>query len=250
VNERLIPNLSTREAFRFGWNKLGVVLIEGWWLYLAVFIAGVGLAAWGASDTRLQTEPIEWIAGIAALGAATRYAFPSFRLSIRTVLGAIAVDLLCIGAMLVLLPTPFVVALLAHAPAVLLVYVVLLPVGIWASVKFACAQAFYTLRSGEGTTSVFGAIRESWFFLSDENWLRGIGLPLLICLVAALPPAIAGFTVFWLFAKASPMAVTVVAAALYYAGSITSAVWMQISLIALASTELSATNLGRESPTP
>jgi len=225
-----------RESFSFGRRSLAAVLYENIWFYVGVLALGVALTTWATSYGKFQTISVEWIAAIGSLGAAARYALPSFRMTPRAVWSVFVIDLAGPAIGVLLVGGPIALMLLTRVWIIGLVLFVTGPVGIWAAAKLACAPAFYALHRDE-KGSIFEALRESWYFVSDENWMRAFGLEFCIGLVAAAGPAIVAMIVYLNVAKSQPFVAVIVAATIYYAGSIPAAVWAQISLLAFATSK-------------
>jgi hypothetical protein len=234
---RIISTPSLKTALAFGWRNLGNVLAENALFYLALFTGCVMLSAWAATGGIYRTSSFEFTAGIAALGAATRSADPTFRMNSRVAADVIKIYILVVGSIFITLAIPFTLARLVHDSWPRMLIFLEAPVVIWAGVKLTAAPAFYTLRFHEGTT-VLQALRESWFFVSDANWARVMGCQMIASLVFGFIPGLIAAFVTGLWATSHTVQAAAIASACVSLGAIPACAFSTSAVVALASTTL------------
>lgn len=228
--KRLLDEPSLGSAFRFGWNALAGMLSEHFWIYAAIAIGGALMATFISTPSNYRHESIEWIATFPALAAAVRFARPDFRMDWRIVVGIVGLWALIVGiGAAVFVPLWLLMRSFPIAGAFL---ALLLPFAIWIFGKLTLALPYYVL-ADETERGIRDAIVESIDTVSGGFWWTVIGVAICIGLVCTTVPTVVADTIMKGWGDAS-LAAKIFATLIYYAGAIPEVVWIQASLVALA----------------
>lgn len=230
----MLRRLKPGDAWDYPWRRMPAILRDNGVLFTVLFICGVVWTIWSSTPQSFHTVYIEWIAGIAALGAAFRGLQPTYRMRPSTIgwifafyLGASLLASLLIGL-------PGILLLFAHqyTLAVTWLLTLLIPM-IWIGVKLLATPAFFVLHESEGGT-ISNAIKLSWQRISGERWLRLFSIQVVIGLCCMLFVALLSLPLFFVLRGFLGVAPTCV----YYAIALPAAAFsMTATLAVAASTE-------------
>jgi hypothetical protein len=240
----LIPERSFGAAFAFGRRAIVRMLLEHWWYYALVMLAGslwtasIGPAFWDVPSS-VPTQ-YTWFIGMLpyfpALAAAARLANPSFRLTARSVF-AVAVIYFATYASLAI-SNRFILPLLSTKPTMSIFALQALTVTgsllyYWIETKVALAPAMYVLFESRGE-SIADAFRDSWGAVAGSRWWQLFWLSICIAVICLAGPLVLDPLIVHAWGRYNPFGVSFLAGLFNYAGSIVAAVWSQASLVAFA----------------
>lgn len=207
------------DLYVFGWRHLGAALREHPWFYVPLaLIAGASVTV-NQPVAQFVAGNIDALAIFPALAFATRLARPSFKMGTREVLGLAGMWAILNGSFLVFSQVES--ALVRISEAFLFLALLAVPM-IWIAVKLALSQAILLLQSPNAT--VMDAFADSWDYVEMEIWWRVVGLQVVILLPLIL---VSFFLRQWPTTFAVALAISAI--------SIAATVWIQISLVAMAS---------------
>jgi len=203
------------DLYWFGWRNLGGALREHGWFYLPLAVLAAWLSVTRQPAAQIAASYINVLAFIPALAFASRLARPSVGIHARELLGLLGIWAIVDGSLWIFIE-------LARIWNALLIALLFLFIPyVWIAVKLSLAPAIFLLRSP--SASIRDAFRSSWEYVEDDRWLRIFGLQILI----SLPVGVITFSLrHWQTTLAGALTI--------YALSVVTAVWSQISLVAMA----------------
>ena len=206
--------------YAFGWRHLGAALRAHLWFYLLLILIATVAATVNQPVAQFIASYIDLLAIFPALAFATRLARPSFRMGAREVLGLTVIWMILSGSFFVF---GYVFSALVRISDgfIFLAAAMIVPMA-WISTKLALAQAMLLLRSPGAT--ILEALSGSWDYVEGDTWWRIVGLNIVILL-----PLFAAslYTRHWSQTLTSSLVISVL--------TVVTTVWMQISLVAMAS---------------
>ncbi len=232
---RVLTQDTVGEMYSFGWRHLWPVLRENlWWYALLAITASLASVLYARIDEAVGSA-LQWLVTLAAIASATRLVVRSYRMTVAQVSGVIAIWLVftVIGLGIIAALT----FLTGRSMKWGFLFVALLPLLIWLSVKFTLATPFYTVKE-RALESIGSALVDSWEFVESDRWWSLFGLQIAIGFSLGIPYLLLKGAGGLLHASAglSPISLAVMLAE--NALAIIGTVWSQISLVAMVSTSL------------
>jgi hypothetical protein len=173
------------DVWAYAWARMPAILRDNAALYGALFLCGVALTVWTASRQNVHTASVEWIAGIAALGATVRGLQPSYRMRASTVFWIVVFYLCAILAAVLVIVGPLLLLTLAHQFTSAAIWLLILIPVVWIGVKLSAAPPLFVLHESQGDT-ILTATKEAWSRISGERWLQLFSTQLVIALAAGI----------------------------------------------------------------
>lgn len=207
------------DLYTFGWRNLGSALRAYAWFYVPLALIA-GLSATVTQPVgQFITSNIDVLAMFPALAFATKLARPAFKMVPSQVVGLSVIWVALNGSFQVF--AYFFAELVHLSDGFLFLGILVFPIA-WITTKLALAQPILLLRSPGAT--IFDAINASWDYVEGDTWWRIVALNIVIL----LPLVTVGF--------AARQSAHAYATALFMSAlAIATSVWMQISLVAMAS---------------
>jgi hypothetical protein len=229
------PETPFGEVYAFGWRTFKAALRDQLLYLLVVLAAAVAIAVWSSNGAYKpgNSPQVGFLVVFPAIAVAGRFFDPAYKLNFNIVAGIVGIwAMFFIGFLIVLCPV--LIALIFKAYELLWIYVAIVPLAIWVSVKLCFAPIIYAF-TPEGERNVFRAMRTSWAEVAEDTWWRAVGISICIGLSAVLPGAIASGIAFAMLQGINTMAAILVAVALYCCGDLISSIWRYGAFAAMVS---------------
>lgn len=232
----MIVQVKPGDVWEFAWQRMPAILRDNLLLYIMLLVVGVALTSLGSTPSNFHTASVEWIAGIAALGAAVRGVVPTYAMTLRAAALVILFYVLAFAGAFVVIATPIVISLWLRQLILLWFLLPELFAMLWIGVKLSAAPAFFALQQNRNVT-IFAAMRLAWQRISGERWAQLFSVQLVLGIGAAV--IIATLSLGALFGlHGSPRAAVILASSAYYVIVIpTMALSMALTVAIAASSE-------------
>lgn len=227
------------DVWEFAWQRIPAIMRDNLLLYLVLLLVGVALTSWSSTARSFHTAGVEWIAGIAALGAAVRGVVPTYAMTLRTAAWVTLFYMLFSIGAVVAIATPVLVALWFRQAALAWILLPEIVAILWIAVKLSATAAFYALHQDRNLT-IFSAMRLSWQRISGGRWAQLFSVQMIVGIGAGV--IITALSLSALFGlHRNPTAAVILASSAYYVIVIPTTAFSTALTVAVASSSEPAT---------